>query len=279
MTPPTEDERRSQSTVVGLLAAAVVGLTLLGAGLLLAGGARLLDEWQRQASLPTQRPLPSPTAPPTPTPTSTPTPEPTPTPLASPTPSFRFGSAVISDTLAGPDSGALGSARNETADYRFVSGAYQISVTPPNYLAWSPLDGRYEDGAITVDATLLAGSPATAFGVIARYQDEDNFYFFNITADGHYALDLKKAGKWSALLDWSEAPQLRGPGRLNRLRLELSNDRMRVYVNGELLDETSDSTFRGGSLALAVNTFDSGAATVAFQNLVVQPLRTSGSQP
>jgi hypothetical protein len=279
MTPPTDGGRRSQGPLVWLLAAAVAGLALLGAGLLLAGGARLLDEWQRQASLPTEQPPPSPTAPPTPTPAPTPTPEPTATPLASPTPSFRFGGAVISDTLAGPDSGVLGSARNETADYRFASGAYQISVTPPNYLAWSPLDGRYEDGAITVDATLAAGSPETAFGLIARYQDEDNFYFYNITADGHYALDLKKAGKWSSLLDWSQAPQIRGPGRPNRLRLELSNDRMRVYINGALLDEASDSTFSGGRLALAVNTFDSGAATVAFQNLVVQPLRPPAGQP
>ncbi|HEU4326284.1 MAG TPA: hypothetical protein VFS21_24300 [Roseiflexaceae bacterium] len=254
----------------------VLGLGLSASLLLVVGVRLLLGERGGQAVVATSTRTVVPPSP-TPVPTAQPTPTPQPSPASTATPSFRFGTALISDTLVSPAGGALGEGNAEAAEYRFAGDAYRISVKPAAYLAWSPLEDTYDDAAVEVGVRLLSGPPPTAFGIIFRFQDEDNFYFYNITADGYYALDMKKNGRWSALLDWARLPG--GGGRERRLRVELAGERMRLFLDGTLLDETSDDNFRRGRIALAVNTFDQGDAVVAFRNLLLQNKAAAKDQP
>ncbi|GAB4201041.1 MAG: hypothetical protein OHK0022_22660 [Roseiflexaceae bacterium] len=264
------------------LAVLVLGLGLAATLLLVAGVQQLLSGRDQPASVATALPAstaqPTTAPSPTPQPTAAASPTPEPSPASTPRPEFRFGTALISDTLASAAGGALDEGSAEAAEYRFAGGAYRISVRPAAYLAWSPLEDSYDDAAIEVDARLLSGPPPTAYGIMFRFQDEDNFYFYNITADGYYALDMKKDGRWSALLDWARLPA-GGTGRERRLRVELAGERMRLFLDGLLLDETSDESFRKGRVALAVNTFDQGDAVVAFRNLKLQSKAIAKDQP
>ncbi len=206
----------------------------------------------------------------------TPTPQPTPTATltatdvpATPTPSFAFGAVRLSDTFDQPDHSLFRAGTNANAQYRFEGGAYTISITNPNYIAWSPMRGVFTDNAIEADVVLQRGPSATAAGIVFRYQDAHNFYFFGVSGDGYYLLAMLQNGKWTPMLDWTISPHIHGEGQRNRLRVEIAGDRFRVFANGTLLDESRDTTFRQGGIALAVNTFDSGDATVLFDKFVV----------
>lgn len=205
---------------------------------------------------------------PTPQPTATAQPAPTAIP-ATATPTFLFGDALASDDFTQPDRSLFRAGKNEHASYEFTGRAYSINVVSPQYIAWSPLHGTFTDGAIEADVNLASGPAETSAGIVFRYQDEQNFYFFGVSGDGYYVLAVLNNGTWTQLFDWTISPQVQREGSANRLRVEMAGDRFRVYVNGTLLDEARDTTFRSGGIALAVNTFDQGNATVLFKNFVI----------
>ncbi len=180
------------------------------------------------------------------------------------------GEILLEDDFDDPDSSSLTAERTDTANYAFADGGYMITLDVPKYIVWSPLDGEYGDGGIEVDTTFDHGPIESAVGLIFRYQDQDNFCFFSVAADGTYNLEMYENNEVQTLIDWTDSPEIEGKGQLNRLRVETEGDRIRLYVNDKLLDEVSDDTFTEGSIALAVNTFDEGDAAFLFDNLVVR---------
>ena len=197
---------------------------------------------------------------------------PTPTIMARPTnrAALSFDTVLLSDSFENPQMSSLGTGTSSSATYAFVDGAYQITVMKPQYIAWSPFSGSYRNVSVEVDILFDTTMNDTSAGLIFDYQNEKNFYFFSITADGHYALDLQHNGEWIALIDWTESPAIKAVGKSNRLRVEVLGDRIRLYVNDILLDEASDNTFNSGGMALAVNTFAKSDITVKFDNLLVK---------
>jgi hypothetical protein len=259
--------------IVGLVA--LLGLGMLGA---LVGGIWLFT---RSISSTTATPTPVaggglarlptagalPTSPPKPTakPPATAAPKPT----ATPKPSGE-GRVLIEDNFDDPNSSELTEETGDTATYAFADGTYAISVKAPKYIVWSSYNGSHGDVDIQVDSTLNEGPLDSAAGVLFRYQDEDNFYYYRVSADGSYNLTVYAAGERQVLIDWTEAPEIKGRRQVNRLRVEAVGDRIRLFANNTLLAEVSDETFAQGEIALAVSTFDQGGATFKFDNLIVR---------
>jgi len=194
-------------------------------------------------------------------PAATRTPEPASSAEASP--------ILYSDDFESEQSSDFTSETNPSSTYKFVDGAYQITVTKPKLLSWATMKGDYGDASITVDAS-IDGPPAGAGGLIFHYQDDKNFYIYSIDGEGRYGLDLYKNDEPIPLIDWTESSAINPVGERNTLRVETSGDTIRLYVNDELLDELSDSTIANGKAALVVNTFDDPNVTVTFDNLVVR---------
>lgn len=226
-----------------------------------AGGglARLPTAGARLTALPKPTARPKPTAAPTPTAA----------PKATASPSGR-GTVLLEDDFDNPSSSELTEETSDTASYTFVDGAYAISVKEPKYIVWSSYHGSYGDIDIAADTTLDDGPVESAAGVLFRYQDEDNFYYYRISPDGSYSLVLYHAGERQVLIDWTEAPEIKSRNQVNHLRVEAVGDRIRMFVNDKLLAEVSDDTFAKGEIALAVSTFEKGGATFKFDNLLVR---------
>ena len=74
--------------------------------------------------------------------------------------------------------------------------AYQIRVDTVNTDVWAnPGDLSFGDVRVEVKATKQAGgTDNNDFGVICRYKDESNFYFFIISSDGYYGIGKVKDG-------------------------------------------------------------------------------------
>ena len=153
-------------------------------------------------------------------------------------------------------------------------GVLQMSTSQPGQIWWTNPGRTFDDTIITVLARQTDGPNDNAYGVICRYQNEDNFYLFLISGDGFYMI-----GKYAS--DSTQVQYLTGNGEFtfseiinqgvatNQIRASCIGNELSLSVNGILLATATDSTFESGDVGLGVSTFAPGTAVVQFDDLRV----------
>lgn len=148
-----------------------------------------------------------------------------------------------------------------------------IAVDAPNLVQYAALDGQtFSDFVLEVDATLVDGNPESSYGVLFRMAGPQQFYRFEVTGNGLYAVERYDGGdSWTRLTaGWVESPAIsQGLGGRNHLRLEANGATLTFAVNGEPLDSFSDTAYAAGGVALDAGTFARPGVQVAFDNLVI----------
>jgi hypothetical protein len=149
-----------------------------------------------------------------------------------------------------------------------------IEVNAQNTIQYTTLrEQSFSNFVLEVEATQLAGSLESSFGVLFRMQSPEQFYRFDITGNGHYTIERHNAdGSWTRFVDdWPLSPALKqGYNVSNLLRVYADGPTIAVYANGELLHEFSEVGYQEGSIALGGGTFGQAGLSVSFDNLVIQ---------
>jgi hypothetical protein len=180
---------------------------------------------------------------------------------------------LFTDDFSDPSTGW--SQRDEPGGWtRYEDGALHITVRMPNLFVWSAAGRHFEDFTVEVDGRLVEGPADGTYGIIFRQQDNYNFYEFDISADGYYALIRFADGQWQPIVDWTPTNVIQQGRSLNRLRVDAVGNTIRVYVNGQLLASVNDPSFRSGDIALVAGTDDVAGTHVAFDNLKVTEPRS-----
>jgi hypothetical protein len=182
----------------------------------------------------------------------------------------RSGQALYHDDFSDPSSGWPQTV-SANGSLGYIDGVYRMVVQSAGYDLWALSRQAYEDVQIEADATRLAGPVSNRFGLICRYQDMDNFYFFIISSDGYYAIGKIKNGAVSLLgqemMAYSAAI---GQGSdPNHLRFDCIGNTLTGIVNGQAIASTSDADFSGGDAGLIAGAFNEGGVDVTFDNFVV----------
>jgi len=182
----------------------------------------------------------------------------------------RSGAPLLQDDFTNQSSGwARTISRNGVMDYD--SGTYRMLVLATNYDLWAVTGRAFGDVQLEVGAVRVDGPAENRFGLICRFQDAQNFYFFIISSDGYYAIGKVSGGVRSLLgqtmMAYSNVivPEA-GP---NRLRFDCIGSRLSGSVNGQLLAVTQDDQFPRGDVGLLVGTFGAADADVAFDHFAV----------
>jgi hypothetical protein len=159
----------------------------------------------------------------------------------------------------------------------YVDGGYRLAVNLEDYMAWShPADTKeLKDFAIEVDARQVDGSLDSTFGPIVRVQaEEEQYYWFQISGDGYYSVELKEDDEWIRLAGWQASSAIKqGLDATNRIRVICYGDRFSLYVNGTHLTDVTDDTLRAGIIGLAAGAYTEPPVVVHFDNLVVYELQ------
>ncbi len=150
-------------------------------------------------------------------------------------------------------------------------GVYRIDNHVPNSAITTIVqaEGNYGSISLTMEARLEATSQrASAYGIVFRYQDEDNYNVFAVDGVGRYSIWTRKDAIWRELRDapesWTSDEAVRPIGEDNRLSVTLLGDSISGYVNDVRVTRVIDSTFRdGGGIGVYVAT-DDGTASVAI---------------
>ncbi len=152
--------------------------------------------------------------------------------------------------------------------YGYQNGRYIINVNSENHIR--PITGgvNLEDVIIQIDARVEQSSGDGDFGVICRYQDDNNLYMFEITQDAYYAIYKLVNAKWYPLIEYTYSDML---VNLKEAKFNAAciGDTLSFAVNGKLIGEVSDQSIGVGDYGFFAGTFDSGGNMVSFDNMIV----------
>lgn len=132
------------------------------------------------------------------------------------------------------------------------------------YPALSLSDKVFADVVISTIFKPISGSEDRAAGIIFRIQDKDNFYILRANALEDNVNIYKYVGGSRHEIQGGSAKVPSGQWR--ELRVEVKGNAIRGYLDGKLVVETHDDTFKAGKIGLwtkadSVTCFDNVKAT------------------
>ena len=178
---------------------------------------------------------------------------------------------LFSDDFSDPSSG-WDRVNDEEGINDYSNGGYRIFVNKPNWYFWSNPGLQFTDVVIDVDAQKTAGPDENDYGIICRYQDEQNFYFFTIGSDGFYSISKILNGEESLIgmdkMQYNDTSIKLGSSP-NHLTAECVGNNLTLTVNSAVLADVKDADLTSGDVGLIAGTYDTPGVDILFDNFVV----------
>ncbi|GAB4328538.1 MAG: hypothetical protein Kow00117_14940 [Phototrophicales bacterium] len=151
---------------------------------------------------------------------------------------------------------------------------YQIRITRRRYAVPTVFTSydSYDNVSIRLVGYLTPdSSPASGYGIIFRYQDEDNYNVFAVDGQGRYSIWRREDDNWIELRNpqaapdeqWTFSEAVNPIGELNDLEVWINDNQVAAYVNGEVVVMLEEDAFEDGQVGIYVAS-TSGANTTAI---------------
>ncbi len=165
---------------------------------------------------------------------------------------------------------------------RIENGSYFLRSQAPKQAhnaVYSPEYYQYSQMIVETDITLLPDSQAdSGYGIVFRYQDENNFYVFAINGRQQVSIWKLEQGVWYELRggtdEWTVDPAVNPPGEPNHLSILVAGEHFTGFVNGARVIDVRDDTIAEGGigfyLATTLRDVDTVLSEVQIDNFTVQ---------
>jgi hypothetical protein len=162
--------------------------------------------------------------------------------------------------------------RDDSLSYAgFTQSGFRLWTQVPDFQFWSVPGLNFKDALVHVRARKLSGPDNNLFGLICRYQDEENFYALVIGSDGYYGVFKRVDGKQSLIaqdhMDFSDAIN-RGED-VNVIQAVCQESHLALIVNDTRLIQVQDSTFFNGDVGVLVGSFSDPGVDILFDDFIV----------
>jgi hypothetical protein len=183
------------------------------------------------------------------------------------------GQALYQDDFSDPVDGWV-----QTSDMNgslgYFQGAYQIQVNTANHDLWAVSGHEYQDVQLEAVVSSVEGPVFNRFGLICRFQDALDYYFFIISSDGYYAIGRNIHGSISLLgqemMAFSDAI-VQGNAPIH-LRFDCIGNTLTGTVDDQVIASANDDSLTKGDAGLLAGTFDLPGVTVVFDDFrVIKP--------
>lgn len=190
--------------------------------------------------------------------------------LIGPSSNTSSGKVLFQDDFSDVKSGWSVLKDNEKI-INYDGGGFRFVIGQANYNYWSTPRLKFDDVQVSVEAVKNAGPDDNDFGVICRYQDENNFYSLLISSDGYFGISKMKSGVHQVIgTDGMRfSPVIQKGNTRNLLRADCNGSSLALWVNGERLTEVQDSDFKSGDVGLVAATFNQPGVDLTFDNFIV----------
>lgn len=153
----------------------------------------------------------------------------------------------------------------------YADGVYRIYVNAAQVDYWANPGLNFADAVVSVNATKVAGPEDNDFGVICRYVDQNNFYFFLAASDGFYAIGRMFEGSQELLgeeqLLFTEA--INQGSTSNQIEAACVGSQLTMTINGTQVATVEDTTFTSGDVGLIAGTYDTVGTDIHFDDFKV----------
>lgn len=182
--------------------------------------------------------------------------------------------ALLRDDFSGEQNCGWREYNQGGAVVEIADGNLSISTSQTGQIWWTNAGRDYSDVIVTVQARQTSGPNNNAYGVLCRYQDENNFYIFLISGDGYYAIGKYQTGEQQITYltpnqEYVFSDLINQGVATNLLRASCIGNELSLSVNGLPLVTVTDDSFAGGDVGLGVSTLEPGTAVVQFDDLLV----------
>jgi hypothetical protein len=179
---------------------------------------------------------------------------------------------LFQDSFDNPRSG-WGEDQRAEFERGYENGEYFIELHTPDWFAWARPGKRLSDVSVEANVSLASGAPDGHFGVLCRYVNADNFYYFAISADGYYAIFSRVDGEMGILTGNGSgmlaSPAIKTGGEVNHIVAVCRGNELSLSVNGQLLDTVTDEDHARGDVGLGAGSGPAGDALVKFDDFTV----------
>jgi len=256
---------RPTGWVIGCLAGGCLLLSVAGIAVF-ASGSQFLSFLGPAADTPlptqTQKPLP---------PTETPAPTETLIPVVTFT-----GEILLEDDFSTENWGTLTDSDNSV---EYDGEALRMQIFQENWFVWStPNSEIYENIHVEVTVTNNDGEATTAFGIMCHQQEAGaSYYYLAMTPGGEYAIAIAADGQSDIFFtnddQWADSGLITQNAASYRVGADCGNGALTLYVDGQLIDSVSDSTYTSGGAGLFTWSGDNvSAADVTFDDFIIRSL-------
>jgi hypothetical protein len=162
--------------------------------------------------------------------------------------------------------------RSETYVADYDQEVYRIEVYQADHEAWAVPGLNFSDVIIEVVATKAHGPENNIFGILCRYRDPQNFYFFVISSDGfagigHYEDGERRLLSGDSMLPFAEI----SPGSaINQIHVECVGNQLRMAVNGSEFYKVRTEELEAGDVGLIAGSYEEGGIAVIFDDFSVR---------
>lgn len=153
-------------------------------------------------------------------------------------------------------------------------GGFRITIPASDTGVWAYNTYWVSDMRLETDVKLLGGSEDNMFGVLCRFQDNNNFYALVISSDGFYGIGkrvdggaLEPAGGGLGQLRYSSV--IKTGSAVNHISTECVGETLRLWVNGSLLLELNDPSIVSGMSGVFVYLYSGNTTDVLFDNFEI----------
>jgi uncharacterized protein YjbI with pentapeptide repeats len=151
-------------------------------------------------------------------------------------------------------------------DAQIRGGKFVVTVTQSRGMAWRwwPSD-TMSDFRATLEGRLATGDPEKARYGIAFRDDGESFYLFEVDETGYYTLLFHNSQQWQTLIDWTPSDAI-SRFKPNILAVEAQGEQIRLFINGQLVNEIRDSRLQEGHISIVIDIDSGETATYEFDN-------------
>ena len=180
------------------------------------------------------------------------------------------GEVLFSDDFS-DEAGVWDTYSDEYGSVSYEDGwLHLINDNPAEFATGTWAHQHFTDFILEVETKLVAGTDNNWHTIVCRYQDSDNSYYFQTSADGYYAIYKFVNGDFIALASVTYSSYInQGVGAVNQIHIECIGSSLSLSVNGHLLEEVTDTSFTGGDVALCAEALAGTFTEVAFDNIMI----------
>jgi hypothetical protein len=170
---------------------------------------------------------------------------------------------VLSDSFSSDmDVWAVGEESDDSlgsVQWSIDGGKYRWQAQAISGFVWwvVPEGEPVSDFYLTVDAQQTGDADVGEYGVVFRQDENEQYYLFEISDLGLYALFMYTLNGWETLIDWTTHDAI-SPGEVNQLEVLALGTQFALYINDEYVDGYVDDRLPSGRTGLLVGLSNAG---------------------